>query len=77
MPLTPQWHRNVNSSMGNNIDGLINSELDKILANTGRNSVGVQEIWEAHRNVYEKIGQSDWANAIYEAYVKKFNVPYK
>ncbi|WP_152754121.1 hypothetical protein, partial [Clostridium estertheticum] len=75
--LTPQWHRNVNSAMGNNIDNLINSKLDSILTNTGKSSAGVQEIWEAHRDVYEKIGQSDWANAIYEGYVKKFNVPYK
>lgn len=56
---------------------MINTELSKILTNSGKNSAGVQEIWQAHRNVYEKIGQTDWANAIYEAYVKKFNVPYK
>lgn len=77
VPLTPQWHRNVNSAMGNNIDNLINSELDKILTNTGKSSAGAKEIWEAHRNVYEKIGQSDWAKAIYEKYVRGLNIPYK
>ena len=60
-----------------NLDNLINSELDRILTDSGKNIAGVEEIWQAHRNVYEKIGQPGWANAIYEAYVKKFNVPYK
>jgi subtilisin family serine protease/peptidoglycan hydrolase-like protein with peptidoglycan-binding domain len=73
--LTPTWHRNV-KRMGKNLDNLITTELKTILTNSGKTTAGVQEIWKAHRNVYESIGQPDWAMAIYEQYVKKFGVSY-
>lgn len=34
-------------------------------------------IWKAHREVYEKMGQADWASAIYKAYIKPLGIPYK
>lgn len=36
----------------------------------------MQQIWQAHKEVYEAIGQSDWAHAIYEAYVKPNGIKY-
>lgn len=41
------------------------------------NNIATPEIiWQAHKNVYEAIGRNDWANAIYEAYVKPLNISY-
>ena len=41
------------------------------------NSIATPEnIWKAHKTVYEGIGHNDWANAIYEAYVKPLGISY-
>lgn len=72
--LTPKWHRGVNASKiigeGKNITGSITQR------GAVKNSTP-EQIWQAHRNVYERMGHTDWAEAIYDAYVKKLNIPYK
>ena len=35
-----------------------------------------EQIWKAHKNVYEGIGHYDWAEAIYDAYVKGLGIKY-
>ena len=82
--LTPEWHRGVNGEMvigaGVNINARIEAELMSIVGVNDRataNSIATPEnVWQAHRNVYESIGHSDWANAIYEAYVKPMGINY-
>ncbi|MCB2362495.1 hypothetical protein, partial [Clostridium estertheticum] len=83
VPLTSLWHKGVNQvkviGVGKNIDNLITKELSEITGASYRKAVSVatrEQAWQAHRNVYEKIGQSDWARAIYEAYIKQFKIPY-
>ena len=72
--LVPRWHRGVKGEKiigeGLNIDNLIMNELKHI---TGQSNFQVahdvataEQIWQAHRNVYERIGQADWAEAVYE-----------
>ena len=74
VPLVPRWHRGVKGEKiigeGLNIDNLIMNELKHI---TGQSNFQVahdvataEQIWQAHRNVYERIGQADWAEAVYE-----------
>lgn len=46
---------------------------NRILANS---IATTEDIWHAHRNVYESIGKSDWAQAIYKAYVKPLGIDY-
>ena len=85
IPLVPRWHRGVKGEKiigeGLNIDNLILNELKHI---TGQSNFQVahdvataEQIWQAHRNVYERIGQADWAEAVYEAYFKKMGIKYK
>ncbi|MBU3179423.1 hypothetical protein KPL47_24440, partial [Clostridium estertheticum] len=84
VPLTPKWHRGVNSSKiigeGKNINNAIEREIKKITGtNTQRAAIKnatPEQIWQAHRNVYEGMGQKDWAEAIYSAYVKNLKIPY-
>ena len=64
MPLTPNNHR---GKMGTNIDYLIKKELISI----GKNFKGLsraEQIWQAHRNVYQRMGYNDWAQAVHKAY---------
>ena len=82
--LTPKWHRGVNGEKlifeGVNINARIEAELMNIVGADGRvvaNSIATPEnIWKAHKTVYEGIGHNDWANAIYEAYVKPLGISY-
>ena len=83
VPLTSRWHRGVGGStigQGINIDAKINRELKKITGSAtvrmAKASATAEQIWQAHRNVYYDIGQGDWADAIYEAYVKKLGINY-
>jgi RHS repeat-associated protein len=85
VPLTPKWHRGSGGekiiSEGENINNAIEKELKTITgAKTQRGAANIastEQIWQAHRNVYESMGHADWANAIYDAYVKKLDIPYK
>lgn len=65
---------------GVNINARIEAELMDIVGVDSRvlaNNIATPEnIWQAHKNVYEAIGRNDWANAIYEAYVKPLNISY-
>jgi hypothetical protein len=71
--LTPKWHRNL-GGMGTNLDAKIMAELARMNAPAG--TATVEQIWKAHRNVYERLGQPDWAHAIYDAYFSSRGIPY-
>lgn len=82
--LTPRWHRGVSGQKiigeGINIDNRISNELVNITGAKNKKSAtamaSTEQIWQAHRNVYESIGQYDWANAVYSAYVKPLGINY-
>lgn len=81
--LTPESHRGSGGEKvigaGTNIDKKINAELQKIMATNSASSTSgatAEQVWQAHRNVYESMGHEDWANAIYEAYVKPKGISY-
>lgn len=83
VPLTLRWHRGVGAKtigQGMNIDSKINGELKKITGSAtvkaAKRTASAEQIWQAHRNVYTKMGQEDWAKAIYEAYVKSMGISY-
>jgi len=66
---------------GMNINNAIQKELKKIVGTkTERAAVKnatPEQIWQAHRNIYEKMGYGDWAKAIYDAHVRHLGIPYK
>ena len=35
-----------------------------------------EEVWRAHRDVYNRIGREDWSKLIYETYFEKIGVAY-
>lgn len=81
--LTPLWHKGVKAEkllgIGNNLDNIINNELARISGKSykvAKQTATAEQIWKAHRNIYEKIGEKDWAKAIYNAYVKKLGIKY-
>ena len=82
--LTPKWHRGVNGEKiigeGININSKIENELMKIAGVDNRVSANriatPEQIWQAHKKVYENIGHEDWASAVYQAYVKKPGINY-
>ena len=84
-PLTPMNHRGSGGEKilgaGMNINNAIQKELKNIVGTkTERAAVKnatPEQIWQAHRNVYEKMGNNDWAKAIYDAHVKHLGIPYK
>jgi hypothetical protein len=65
--LTPSQHRNV-GQMGSNIDSLIMDRL-KQFGTTAENAT-LEQIWRAHRGVYDEMRHPEWAEAIYTAYFK-------
>lgn len=82
--LTSKWHRGVNGEKiigeGVNINARIENELMSIMGVNNRkianSNATPEQIWQAHKKVYIDIGQSDWASAIYEAYVEKLGISY-
>ena len=82
--LTPKWHRGVNGEKiigeGININSRIENELMDIVGVNNRVSANriatPEQIWHAHKKVYEDIGHKDWASAVYEAHVKKLGIRY-
>lgn len=66
---------------GMNINNAIQKELKNIVGTkTERAAVKnatPEQIWQAHRNIYEKMGYGDWAKAIYDAHVRHLGIPYK
>ncbi len=71
--LTPRWHRNV-GSWGQAISPRITREL-QLLGTTPANATA-GEIWVAHRNVYHRLGQPEWAQAVYDSYFKSRGLSY-
>ncbi|MDE7417716.1 MAG: hypothetical protein K2N44_15670, partial [Lachnospiraceae bacterium] len=81
--LTKLWHRAVGAKetgdLGVNIDDRINKALERITGMNYKNAkknATMQQIWQAHKEVYESIGHSDWAHVIYDAYVKSKGIQY-
>jgi hypothetical protein len=72
--LTPQWHRNVGGG-GINLNDTIMRELRGQGATPA--SATIDQIWQAHRNTYTRLGQEHWAQAIYDAYFKSRGVSYR
>lgn len=81
--LTKLWHRaegaKKTGGLGVNIDNRINKALSRITGMDYKNAkknATLQQIWQAHKEVYESIGQSDWAHVIYDVYVKPKGIQY-
>ncbi len=81
--LTKLWHRaegaKKTGGLGVNIDDRINKALSRITGMDYKNAkknATLQQIWQAHKEVYESIGQSDWAHVIYDVYVKPKGIQY-
>lgn len=58
-----------------NLDVMITSYLEQRLG-VPRASATLHQVWVAHREVYMRLGQGNWADAVYELYVKPRGVPY-
>ena len=72
VPLTPGQHRNV-GRWGRNLDYMIENQMRRMgvqdIADPTR-----EELWQAHRSVYQRIGRTDWSDAIHEEYFS--DLPY-
>jgi len=75
-PATPITHRNVGRAYGSGqkIDALILRELTQM--GTNRSQASVAQIWKAHKTVYTRIGNPEWAEAVYRTYFQKSGVVY-
>jgi RHS repeat-associated protein len=71
--LTPMWHRNV-GKMGTNLDDAISKELQAL--GTTKSRASVEQIWQAHRNVYDRAGYHEWSSALHKAYFEPLGVAY-
>ena len=69
VPLTQQNHRNVGGG-GYNIDNMIVNKVKELGGESAEN------IWQAHKAVYNEMGHSEWAAAIYEKYVKPMGIDF-
>lgn len=88
-PVLRRYHRAVNrivktpgqplgipyGIIDSNIDVMITSYIEQRLG-VPRASATLQQAWVAHREVYLRLGQGGWADAVYELYVKPRGVPY-
>ena len=63
--LTPSQHRNV-GQMGINIDARIMERLRQL--GTTAEAASLEQIWKAHRGIYDEIGHPEWAEALHRAY---------
>ncbi len=71
VPLTPLNHRNVGGpSIDIGAGANIFQRLKESLTQLGTNVEGasVEQIWKAHKSVYEELNHPEWAQAIHEAY---------
>jgi Spy/CpxP family protein refolding chaperone len=83
--LTPKWHRGSGGEKliaeGKNINDAIEKQLKAITGSrTQRGAVSSatpEQIWQAHRNVYEGMGQNSWAKSVYDKYISPLGIPYK
>jgi RHS repeat-associated protein len=71
VPLTPLSHRNVGGpsidiGAGANIFQRLKDRLTQL--GTTVEGASVENIWKAHKSVYEELNHPEWAQAIYEAY---------
>ena len=82
--LTPEWHRGVDGEKligaGANIDALIDEELMKLVGTNSKRLLkdlsSAEDVWKATKKVYESLKHEDWAEAVYEAYVKIKGIQY-
>ncbi len=83
--LTPKWHRGSGGEKliaeGKNINDVIEKQLKTITgSSTQRGAVSSatpEQVWQAHRVVYEGMGQNSWAKAVYDKYISPLGIPYK
>ncbi|WP_044967160.1 hypothetical protein [Sorangium cellulosum] len=88
-PVLRRYHRAVNGivkTRGQPLGipyGVIDSNIDVMITNyieqrlrVPRASATIQQVWVAHREVYLRLGQGSWADAIYDLYVKPRGIPY-
>ncbi|EMS70458.1 hypothetical protein CTER_3868, partial [Ruminiclostridium cellobioparum subsp. termitidis CT1112] len=83
--LTPKWHRGSGGEKliaeGKNINDAIEKQLKTITdSSTQRGAVSSatpEQVWQAHRVVYEGMGQNSWAKAVYDKYISPLGIPYK
>ena len=68
--LTPANHRNVGGlseiGAGANIFRQVNERLTRL--GTSVEGASIENIWKAHKRVYEEMNHPEWAKAIFEAY---------
>jgi hypothetical protein len=79
--LSPKWHQGVRKlgadkiiGEGSNINALINNRLVEMGASK-INPTKVQ-CWQAHKQVYEQLGRTDWAKAIHSKYFQPLGIEY-
>ncbi len=78
--LTPISHYNQGSvrvALGGNVN--IHQRIMSRLSEYGvtvPTNASVEQIWKAHRSVYDDIGHPEWAEAIYEAYFKSKGISF-
>jgi hypothetical protein len=70
-PLNPKLHINKGGE-GINIFDLIKKRIESFGANVG--NATPEQIWRAHRDVYNDIGHPEWAEAVYTAYFKSLGI---
>ena len=56
---------------------IFNRVKEKVTASgTNVERASVQQIWTAHRSVYEELNHPEWAEAIYDAYFQSRGISY-
>ena len=88
-PVLPRYHRAVNGIVKPSsrplgiMYGVIDSNIDIMITNyleqrlmVSPQSATLEQVWVAHREVYQRLGQESWANAIYELYIARKGIPY-
>lgn len=78
--LTPLHHRGVAGvqviGVGSNIDSQITTKLQNIMGSKDISNATPEQIWRAHRDVYTSLGQTTWAEAVYNTYVRPMGIKY-
>jgi hypothetical protein len=88
-PVLPRYHRGVNGIAKSSsrplgiMYGVIDSNIDVMITNyveqrlmVSRQAATLEQVWIAHREVYRRLGQEIWSEAIYELYVRPRGIPF-
>lgn len=88
-PVLRRYHRAVNGIaktpnrplgvpygiIDSNIDAMVTNYIEQRLM-VSRQNATLQQVWVAHREVYLRLGQGNWADAIYDLYIRPHGIPY-